>query len=160
MTSVSQSTRITQNEVLPALGRCDRSVSIEHEESAQPVTYFLFHRSAQNYVPEEFTTGPVYSGSVKIWDNGPAVVGQPITFYAYYQAPSLISDAYYYVFKDRYNESKSRVVIGIDTVAASFIYDKVPEGDKHIMDVEVYAQFQGERLWKVGQGSRPFRILS
>ena len=53
MTSVSQSTRITQNEVLPALGRCDRSVSIEHEESAQPVTYFLFHRSAQNDVVEE-----------------------------------------------------------------------------------------------------------
>ena len=194
MTSVSQSTRITQNEVLPALGRCDRSVSIEHEESAQPVTYFLFHRSAQNHVveetwsqgrlmksmsdtpiteenlyadnkseevpeePKELTTVPVYSGSVRVWDDGPAIVGQPITFYAYYQAPQSILDAYYYVFKDRYNESKSRVVIGIDTVAASFIYDKVPEGDKHIMDVEVYAQFQGERLWKVGQESRPFSV--
>ena len=50
------------------------------------------------------------------------------------------------------------IVIGSDTVVASFIYDKVPEGDKHIMDVVVYAQFRGERLWKVGEGKRPFSV--
>ena len=49
-------------------------------------------------------------------------------------------------------------IVGSGVVDYSCVYDKIPEETTHTMDVEAYAQFGGEKLWKLGSGSTTFEI--
>jgi len=53
----------------------------------------------------------VSSKVVDVWNNGPAVVGTPITFYAWYQPSSLPIDYFLYEVNDRFNATKNVTVI-------------------------------------------------
>lgn len=97
-------------------------------------------------------------GNLIIRNDGPAVVGSPITFTAIYD--SSIPEEFIFVFQDKHNVTQTRELSARGSVNATFTYDTIPEGDDNWMSVKVWMQIFRSKAWVVASGENRFKISS
>jgi hypothetical protein len=90
-----------------------------------------------------------------ITNDGPAVIGTPITFTARY--PSFY-ESFIYEFQDKNNETIRKDVYGSGSASFTHVYEKIPEVSELVMTVAVYQQWMGTKLWRLDSGESKFRI--
>ena len=93
-----------------------------------------------------------------IENDGPVVVGSPITFTAIYD--SVIPEEFIFVFQDKKNISQISEVTGRGKASATFVYNTVPEGGDNWMTVNVWMQVFRTKAWVVASGQTKFKISS
>lgn len=92
-----------------------------------------------------------------MWNDGPVVMGTPITFYAEYKT-LFEFESHIFVFQDKFNTSKHQEVNTWDVSEASFIYDRRPEVDQPVMTVTVFRQWMGSKLWPIESVDHAFEV--
>ena len=96
---------------------------------------------------------------LELSNDGPVVVGAPITFKASYSG-RYAYESLIYEFQDVHDSSMFKQVITAGTATATFTYDKVPDVTEQVMHVTVWQQWIGSKLWVMDERDSKFNLTS
>lgn len=92
---------------------------------------------------------------LKLVNNGPAVIGTPITFTASYPA---LYESFIYEFRDKNDESIGGEMSASSSCQFTHTYKKIPEVKELVMTVTLWQQWLGAKLWRIDTTESSFQL--